>query len=183
MDLKRCTGCRGEFPADTFNRRRNGRDGLSSRCRACTNKYARGVYSRNRLNELVRQGKWRRANRKYDKDRKAKWYRETRQERLDRMAAWRYRTRQAAIESLGGKCSCCGERTESMLDIDHINNDGAEHRSRAKGGNFSVYRDISATPDRTHYQVLCCNCNQSKRRNGGTCEHATQPIAYGWCAS
>lgn len=183
--MKTCTGCGRELPIENFNRRPNGRHGISARCRDCTSKYARGIYSKNRLKIHLRQKIWRENNRSYDTHRKAKWYKETRPERLERMAVWKYKTRRAALTALGGKCACCGEQRETMLDIDHINNDGAQHRTTAKGGNFLVYRQIAANPDRSVLQVLCCNCNQSKRRNGGACEHTTEPVieAFGWCAS
>lgn len=172
--MKTCTRCNRELDLGMFNRRPEGNRGLSSRCRDCTNAYARGRYSKNILKAHIRNAKWRDDHRSHDADRKARWYKETRSERLVRMAAWRYKTRQSAILALGGRCVCCGESHETMLDIDHINNDGAQERTKAKGGNFLVYRDIASNPDRQRYQILCCNCNQSKRRNGGTCEHRTE---------
>lgn len=56
------------------------------------------------------------------------------------------------------RCNCCGEKHEEFLTLDHINNNGAEHRREVKGG--SIYHYIL-----THgfcasdYQVLCWNCN------------------------
>lgn len=174
-NLRVCRKCENPLPSSEFNRRPAGKDGLSSRCRACTNDYARGRYSLNRIKAAERNWKYRMHNRASEKTRKARWYKRTRQQNLERMAAWRYRTRREAIKALGGKCTCCGERHFTMLDLDHVNNDGAKHRSEALGGNFKVYRQISngETPQ-YKVQVLCCNCNQSKRRNGGACEHKSK---------
>lgn len=70
-----------------------------------------------------------------------------------------------------------------MLDIDHINGGGREECRSFNGNNFKIYQRISSgIADRSLYQVLCCNCNHSKRRNGGTCEHKTETapkVAHG----
>ena len=65
-----------------------------------------------------------------------------------------------------------------MLEIDHVNNDGWAERKRDKGNNFRVYQRIrDGLVDLKDYQVLCRNCNQSKRRNGGVCEHKLEETA------
>lgn len=71
---------------------------------------------------------------------------------------------------LGGSCSCCGESKRSMLDIDHIHGGGSVER-RMPGGPNIAYREILAMRNpHSKYQLLCSNCNQSKRRLG-VCEH------------
>jgi hypothetical protein len=72
------------------------------------------------------------------------------------------------------KCACCGEREKRFLTIDHINNDGAEHRRKIGMGHHSGCRLYSWI--RTHnfpsgFQVLCFNCNCGKRMNNGICPH------------
>lgn len=75
------------------------------------------------------------------------------------------------IDGLGGKCICCGEAELTMLEIDHVNNDGKWHRLSA-GGAAGTYHDmIERGFPLDIFQVLCSNCNHSKRRNGGTCAH------------
>ncbi len=109
---------------------------------------------------------------KCDAKRKADWYTSKHEHNLKRMAKWRKDTRDAAVVILGGFCACCGESRKSMLELDHVKNDGSTHRRKVKWGNYKVYQDIiDSGGDRTKYQVLCANCNQSKRRNGGFCEH------------
>lgn len=91
--------------------------------------------------------------------------------------------RRQVFEAYGGECACCGERRESMLSIDHIANDGAAHRrsmaanwsSRWKdknvGGGTALYSDLIRRGFPPGFQILCMNCNSSKARNGGVCEH------------
>lgn len=85
------------------------------------------------------------------------------------------RRRLKALALLGDRCLCCGERHQSMLDIDHRFGGGSKERREQSGNNNATYREIRTMPDpKSKYQVLCSNCNQSRRRNGGTCEHLTE---------
>ena len=89
--------------------------------------------------------------------------------------------RRAAIEAYGGmKCACCGETIEQFLTIDHINNDGAEHRKslgrkigNGKGGSATIYTWLKNNNYPPGFQVLCMNCNHGKSRNKGVCPHKT----------
>jgi len=69
------------------------------------------------------------------------------------------------------KCACCGEREWKFLSIDHINNDGAEHRKKIgnKGGDH-IYRWLVRNNFPKGFQVLCHNCNQAKGHYG-ICPH------------
>ena len=74
------------------------------------------------------------------------------------------------FEAYGGVvCACCGETIETFLTIDHINNDGNEHRKKI--GRTSVYRWLKKQNFPLGYQVLCFNCNMGKQLNGGVCPH------------
>ena len=58
------------------------------------------------------------------------------------------------------KCDCCGERIFEFLTIEHINNDGAEHRRKLKvrmGVDF--YAKIIEIGFPEGLRVLCYNCN------------------------
>ena len=84
--------------------------------------------------------------------------------------------REKVIQAYGGWiCACCGETEKKFLSLDHINNDGAIHRKRCRGGE-SVYRDVIARNFPPGFQVLCVNCNLGKKNNGGICPHQTQRI-------
>jgi hypothetical protein len=94
-----------------------------------------------------------------------------------RLAARAKEAKRTVIAFYGSKCVCCGESRESMLSVDHVNNDGYIHRKSSKGG-FSFYRWLikhNFQCDRP-LQLLCFNCNQSKRINGGVCEHQTERL-------
>lgn len=74
----------------------------------------------------------------------------------------------------GGKlqCACCGEAEPSFIQLDHLRNDGNEHRKRL--GSLSserLYRDIINRGFPPDFQLLCANCNIGKHKNGGTCPH------------
>lgn len=80
--------------------------------------------------------------------------------------AARERLRSTVIEGYGGKCACCGEGTREFLELDHVNDDGAEERRKG----INAYRQavIEGFPPR--YQLLCTNCNAAKARHG-VCPH------------
>jgi hypothetical protein len=83
------------------------------------------------------------------------------------------------LDHYGASCVCCGETHRTFLCIDHVNNDGNKELNGA--GNrlrtSQLFRKIikDGFPDR--YQVLCMNCNHSKMRNGGVCEHLIEKHA------
>lgn len=76
--------------------------------------------------------------------------------------------RRLIIESLGGKCWCCGEKREVFLAIDHINNDGSTetrgsgNRRKGKRSTHQYYLFIirQGIP-KDRYRILCHNCNMA----------------------
>jgi len=78
------------------------------------------------------------------------------------------------ISHYGGKCACCGEGRIQFLTIDHVNNDGAEHRkqiSSCKGGSrFYQWLIKNNFPEEPKLQLLCWNCNLAKKIYG-ICPH------------
>lgn len=85
--------------------------------------------------------------------------------------------RHAAFDHYGWKCACCGESIEQFLSIDHVNNDGAQHRkqmnpnSEGNGKGTSIYGWLKKNNYPSGFQTLCMNCNHGKARNGGICPH------------
>lgn len=79
-------------------------------------------------------------------------------------------TRAEVLNAYGGAiCACCGETIEKFLVVDHINNDGAEHRRTIRRNTINKWlKDNNFPPG---YQVLCFNCNMGKQLNGGICPH------------
>ena len=67
--------------------------------------------------------------------------------------------KQEVINHYGGKCACCGESHPSVLCIDHINNNGTEHRKSIGGGSAVIYRWLKNNNYPEGFQLLCFNCN------------------------
>lgn len=70
----------------------------------------------------------------------------------------------------GDKCTCCGFNDKRALVVDHINNDGGEHR-RQVGSYTKFYLWLIKNNYPSGYQALCFSCNTSKLLNHGICEH------------
>lgn len=89
------------------------------------------------------------------------------------------------MDAYGGHCMCCGETELVFLTIDHIDDDGAEHRRQMAaevGSNYSqagsrTYRWLRDNDFPEGFQVLCANCNCGKQWNGGVCPHAQMASA------
>jgi hypothetical protein len=83
------------------------------------------------------------------------------------------------MDAYGGHCSCCGETELVFLTIDHVNDDGAEHRREIAAERGSKWLQAGAPTYRwlrdngfpEGFQVLCANCNCGKQWNGGVCPH------------
>lgn len=78
----------------------------------------------------------------------------------------RYRElRYAAVAAYGGKCVCCGEDHTCFLTIDHVHNDGAQHRAEMgsrSGSHFYQWLKRNGFPQDGRFQVLCFSCNFAK---------------------
>ncbi len=73
----------------------------------------------------------------------------------------------------GAVCVCCGETHVEFLSINHINNDGADHRKQMwkkikTGGNIYGYLKARSFPP--GFNVMCMNCNFSVGHHG-YCPH------------
>lgn len=84
-----------------------------------------------------------------------------------------WETKLKVINHYGGKCVCCGETTPEFLTVDHINNDGKDHRRKKQ---FSLGKNLYYTLIRENFnvgyalQLLCWNCNEAKNYYG-ICPH------------
>ena len=71
------------------------------------------------------------------------------------------RTKLKVLGAYGGcKCQSCGIEDVEVLCIDHINNDGANHRKEMVGKRMYEYLIKNKFPK--GFQVLCRNCNWKK---------------------
>ena len=74
------------------------------------------------------------------------------------------RNRRKILETMGGKCTRCGETDWRCLQIDHINGGGCRYSKTHNGR--TVYNNAIAGYIIEHteeYQLLCANCNWKKR--------------------
>lgn len=73
--------------------------------------------------------------------------------------------RDAIIANYGNKCSNCGEADRNVLQLDHVNNDGAAHR-RQLGDKAKVWRWARKNGYPSTLQLLCANCHAAKTITG-----------------
>lgn len=85
----------------------------------------------------------------------------------------RAKLRLNVLLAYGGKCICCGETIVEFLQLDHVNNDGKEHRRQISNGLHSGSRVYKWAKDNSYppsLQILCGNCHNAKTHYGG-CPH------------
>lgn len=71
----------------------------------------------------------------------------------------------AAFNHYGKQCAFCNQSTFIFLTIDHINNDGAEHRKSLRNGKnqgHNIYAWLRKNNYPKGFQTLCYNCNCAK---------------------
>lgn len=83
--------------------------------------------------------------------------------------------RLAVFAVLGNKCTCCGEARNSMLQVDHIHNDGRLEK-RSSRSYYTLLAVLRAANPHERFQILCANCNISKAILG-QCEHVQGRIS------
>lgn len=87
--------------------------------------------------------------------------------------------KQTVIEAYGGSCYCCGESNLAFLTVDHVNNDGKDHRieltgSDRSGGGQAMYRWAIKHNFPSSLRIACWNCNCGRSiNNNGLCPHET----------
>jgi len=149
---KICTKCFREFSAtkEHFSINKRGKYGLCAWCKECSRSHGRqymiGYYTENSESIKAYQKSYKLNNHEMVKSRERNR---------------NHRNKLSTISHYGGQCAICGETNPSFLCIDHINNDGAEHRKLGiKGSKF--YRWVIKNDFPTGFQVLCWNHNWLK---------------------
>jgi len=111
------------------------------------------------------------------KEESLEYHRKWREENFDKVRTYnnksnkRARNRVIAYYSSGTmRCLCCDENTLEFLTIDHVNNNGAEHRRQIKREGTGLIQWLIKNDFPEGFQILCYNCNCAKRLNG-ICPH------------
>lgn len=167
--MRTCRKCGEEKPLDAFEVVNKERGWRRHQCKACKRQYHQEWAERSREHIRQKRREYHEANREQIIDRVNKWVKENPQKRRKNYLAYYYRLQDAAIRAYGGyKCKWCGIDEPLVLTLDHINNDGAEHRKELGTlGGAPFYRWLKENDYPDGFQVLCMNCNHAKHRNGG----------------
>ena len=81
--------------------------------------------------------------------------------------------KKVVFDHYGNSCVCCGETEPRFLTIDHMNNDGAQHRKDVGMGSV-LFRWLVNNSFPKDFRILCFNCNSGRFHNGGMCPHETK---------
>jgi hypothetical protein len=106
-----------------------------------------------------------------------KWYRSNKEHAMEYQKQRNLQITLETFAAYGGKCECCGESRTMFLTIDHVRNNGTEHRKKVLGpgrrAGIHFYRWLmkNGYPQTGDFRVLCYNCNLGRERNGGVCPH------------
>lgn len=79
---------------------------------------------------------------------------------------YRRNLKNQVLDRYGNGCVRCGFDDIRALQIDHVNNNGAEERKALGGQNVSgwrFYQHLVANNLPDGYQTLCANCNMIKQ--------------------
>lgn len=142
-----CARCHKELPDNSFGPRPSRPTGKNYSCRGCCNAYNREYLAR-----------WRTPEKMFVYNNRAK-----------------KKIRDAVFSHYGWYCMACKESDPMVLSIDHIHNNGAEHRKqifgRGKKGRppsgYWLYYWLLKNKLPEGFQVLCMNCNTAKHKNHG----------------
>lgn len=136
------------------------RDRYRQQHKDAINERKRMRYEANADQHRARTAAFRQANREQVNQYNAQW-----------SAGYRSRLRAEFIAEYGGCCTCCGETEPLFLQLDHIFNDGAEHRKTMKtGARLLAHLKQQGWP-KDRYRLLCANCNFGRMLNNGICPH------------
>jgi hypothetical protein len=120
------------------------------------------------------QKKWFQENKERNRKKSREWYQKNQERGKEINQKSNKKIKLMVLQYYGGElpqCSCCKEKEQGFLTIDHINNDGAEHRRKIqRGGGVGFYYWLKTNNFPDGFQVLCFNCNISKSLYG-RCPH------------
>ena len=176
--MRKCKKCGAVKPDEAFeqlpdrkNLKRGWRRGI---CKDCIGAYAKTWRQLSKESLQARNRRYYEDNRDHILRKQKEWAAANPERRRGVALEYYYRLQDKVIKAYGGYvCAWCGIDEPTVLCIDHVENNGNQHRKQlgsgknksAGGGRF--YRWLIENGYPTGYQVLCMNCNHAKARNGG----------------
>lgn len=162
---KTCFACKESLPRtnEYFTRNHTYHDKLDGICKQCSRRKnaAWMALHRNKVNATRKKQRKDHPQKTHMKDAIA-W---------NRKALLRQKLRFEMLAAYGNQCACCGESHEAFLTIDHIYNDGAQHRRELGRGGVGLYAFLKREGfPKDRFALLCMNCNFAKRF-GKVCPH------------
>lgn len=158
---KKCSKCHIDKEFSRFSKNRATKDGLQIYCKPCHVAGVLACYRKNPEAKKAQVREWAIAH----KDRR-------REIRLKHSRKHRNLVRQLTFDHYGRICRCCGETMMFCPTIDHMDNDGAEHRKkRGSQSGLCLYDWLVRNDFPDNFQTLCRNCNWGRHRNKGICPH------------
>ncbi len=168
LTTKTCTKCGETKPAEAFGKYRAG---LRAYCKSCHAAGQRARYEQDPSKQKAYNRQWRETHREQYRESQRRYQRVRRNATPQHRANYRARLRAQVLEEYGGRCACCGETTPEFLAIDHVLNDGAQHRREVGGSGVNIYSWLRANSfPKDRFQLLCHNCNLAKGFYG-ECPH------------
>lgn len=181
--LKKCVDCEQSKPTMSFpgyKEKSSGKIYRRTRCRECYNAYLRTLERRPAKAGLygptivcVKCGE-EKAKEAYYWNTSSGYINKKCKPCFDAANNYKERSRRLRTECLkayGNCCACCGEAEPIFLTFDHVNDDGAEHRTKVSAG-YSMYIWLKKNEYPDTIQVLCYNCNNAKKLGG--CPHKVE---------
>jgi len=101
----------------------------------------------------------------YDKYNKA-YYAKNQESQKEKAKQLARSIRLEVLAHYGGKCLFCGDKNTNHLSIDHIDNNGAEHRKTFNLEGGKIYRWLRKNNYPSGFQILCHNHNFEKGHYG-----------------
>lgn len=142
---KICSKCKQSKQLESYHKKGGTRDGLRNECKECKKQYD----IQYQITHQVKYQQYRNSHKE-----KSKEYQKQYNTRLKNLVFQHYEN----------QCTGCRIKDTRLLQIDHINNDGAEHRrqlspkTRGSSGAY-FYLWIIKNNFPTNLQLLCANCH------------------------
>lgn len=162
---KICSQCVTAKSSDEYFKNCKARDGLNAACKDCVRQWRKdNVESRRAQSHAAYYN-----NHEHNKTRSREYMREHSAEMNGKRLAKKLNILSRYSDPL--RCACCGEETPEFLTLDHVENNGSEHRREIgmKSG-WQFYLWIIRNNYPHGFQVLCMNCNCAKAW-WGECPH------------